>query len=41
MSTLTLKQKKILDYLQAYSQKNGYSPSHEEMRKHFKLASVS
>lgn len=38
---LTKKQKKILDYIQAYSQKNGYSPSHEEMRKHFKLASVS
>jgi len=41
MSTLTLKQKKVLDYIQACSQKNGYSPSHEEMRKHFKLASVS
>ncbi len=41
MSTLTLKQKKVLDYIQSYSQKNGYSPSHEEMRKHFKLASVS
>ena len=41
MSTLTLKQKKVLDFIQSYSQKNGYSPSHEEMRKHFKLASVS
>ncbi len=41
MPTLTLKQKNILDYIQAYSQKNGYSPSHEEIRKHFKLASVS
>ncbi len=41
MSTLTLKQKKIFDYIQAYFQKNGYSPSHEEMRKHFKLSSVS
>jgi len=38
---LTKKQKKIFDYIQAYVQKNGYSPSHEEMRKHFKLSSVS
>lgn len=38
---LTKKQKKIFDYIQAYSQKYNYSPSHEEMRKHFKLASVS
>ena len=38
---LTKKQKKIFDYIQKYSQKNNYSPSHEEMRKHFKLASVS
>ncbi len=38
---LTKKQKKILDYIQSYFQKNGYSPSHEETRKHFKLSSVS
>ncbi|MBI4359884.1 MAG: hypothetical protein HY564_02215, partial [Candidatus Jacksonbacteria bacterium] len=38
---LTKKQKKILDYIHAYNQKNGYSPSHEEIRKHFKLSSVS
>ncbi|MCL5010636.1 MAG: transcriptional repressor LexA [Patescibacteria group bacterium] len=38
---LTPKQKKILDYIQAYFQKNGYSPSHEEMKKHFRLSSVS
>lgn len=31
----------MLDYIQACQQKNGYSPSHEEIRKHFKLASVS
>lgn len=40
-SMLTLKQKRIFDYIQAYFQKNGYSPLHEEMRKHFKLSSVS
>ncbi len=38
---LTKKQKKIFDYIQTYFQRNGYSPSHEEMRKHFKLSSVS
>ncbi len=38
---LTKKQKKIFDYIQNYFQKNDYSPSHEELRKHFKLASVS
>ncbi len=41
MPTLTLKQKKFLDYIQAYSQKRGFCPSHEEIRQHFKLASVS
>ncbi|MBI4709178.1 MAG: transcriptional repressor LexA [Candidatus Portnoybacteria bacterium] len=38
---LTKKQKNILDYIQGCHQKNGYSPSHEEIRKHFKLSSVS
>ncbi len=38
---LTLKQKKVLDFIESYTKKHGYSPSHEEMRKHFKLASVS
>ncbi|KKW11591.1 MAG: methylase N-4/N-6 domain protein [Parcubacteria group bacterium GW2011_GWA2_49_9] len=38
---LTKKQKKVLDYIQVYSQKHGFAPSHEEMRKHLKLASVS
>jgi len=41
MSTLTAKQKRILDFIQGFSQKHGYSPSHEEIRRHFKLASVS
>src|SRR3989344_7711515 len=38
---LTKKQKKILEYIRKYSQKQGFAPSHNEMRKHFKLASVS
>ncbi len=38
---LTKKQKKVLDYIQEYSEKNGFSPSHDEIRKHFKLSSVS
>src|SRR3989338_1173597 len=41
MPTLTKKQKRVLDYLQSYSQKHGFSPSHDEIRKHLKLASVS
>ncbi len=38
---LTKKQKLVLDYIKGYQKKNGYSPSFEEIRKHFKLASVS
>lgn len=38
---LTKKQKKVLEYIESYSKKHGYSPSHDEMRKHLKLASVS
>lgn len=38
---LTKKQKKFLDYIQEYFQKKGLSPSHDEIRKHLKLASVS
>ena len=38
---LTEKQKNILDYIQAYNLKKGFSPSHEEMRKHLKRSSVS
>lgn len=38
---LTKKQKKVLDYIQEYTQKKGFSPSHEEIRKHLKLSSVS
>jgi len=38
---LTKKQKEVLDYVKSCSEKNGYAPSLEEIRKHFKLASVS
>ena len=38
---LTKKQKRFLDYIQDYTQKKGISPSHDEIRKHLKLASVS
>jgi len=38
---LTKRQKEILDFIKNYSQKKGYSPSLEEIRKRLKLASVS
>ena len=38
---LTKKQKKVLDYTQKYSQKKGFNPSYDEIRKHLKLSSVS
>ena len=38
---LTKKQKKVLDFIESYNQKHGLAPSHEEMRKHLKLSSVS
>lgn len=38
---LTKKQKNVLDYIQEYFQKNGFSPSYNEIRKRFKLSSVS
>jgi site-specific DNA-methyltransferase (adenine-specific) len=38
---LTKKQKKVLDYIESYAQKHGFSPSHDEIRKHLKLSSVS
>lgn len=38
---LTKKQKKILDYIQEYTQKKGFCPSHDEIRKYLKLSSVS
>lgn len=41
MSTLTKKQKQILDYIKSYISKKGLSPTIEEIRKHFKLSAVS
>jgi site-specific DNA-methyltransferase (adenine-specific) len=38
---ITKKQKKVLDYITTYRKRRGYSPVLEEIRKHFKLASVS
>ena len=38
---LTKRQKEVLDFVGSYSQKKGYAPSFEEIRKQLKLASVS
>ncbi len=41
MATLTKRQKQILDYTKAYISKKGFSPTFEEIRKHFKLSALS
>ena len=38
---LTKRQKQVFDFITSYRKKRGYSPSLEDIRKHFKLASVS
>jgi len=38
---VTKKQKEVFDFIKTYSKNNGYAPSLEEIRKNFKLASVS
>ena len=38
---LTKRQKQILDYITKYIKENDYAPSLEEMKKYFKLSSVS
>lgn len=38
---LTRRQKEVIDFVASYSQKKGYAPSFEEIRKRLKLASVS
>lgn len=38
---LTKKQKQVLDFIESYQDKKGYSPSLEEIKNHFKLSSVS
>ena len=38
---LTKKQKRVLDFVEKYKNKNDYAPSLEEIKKHLKLSSVS
>jgi len=38
---LTYKQKRVLDYIEDYAERYGYSPSLDEIREKFNLASVS
>lgn len=38
---ITKRQKEVLDYLESYQNKRGYAPTLEDIRKHFKFASVS
>ncbi len=38
---VTKKQKRIYDFVTKYTGKNGYSPTHEEIKKRFKLRAVS
>src|SRR3989338_6646262 len=41
MPTLTKKQKAIYDYIKIYTEKNGYAPTFEEIKKRFKLKALS
>ena len=41
MATLTKRQKQIYDYTKSYINRNGFSPTLEEIRKHFRLSSLS
>jgi DNA modification methylase len=38
---LTKRQKQILDYIKKYIEKNDYAPTLEEIRRHFRLSSIS
>ncbi len=38
---LTKNQKEVLDFVKSFTDKHGYAPSLDEVRKHFSLASVS
>jgi site-specific DNA-methyltransferase (adenine-specific) len=38
---LTKRQKQILDYIKEYIKKNDYAPTLEEIKKHFRLSSIS
>ncbi len=39
--SLTRRQREILDYIEEYNSKHGYSPSLEEIKRHFKLKAIS
>lgn len=41
MATLTKRQKQIYDYTKSYIDKKGFSPTLEEIKKHFRLSSLS
>lgn len=41
VNMLTKKQKEVLDYVRSYIEKYGFAPSLEDIRKHFKLVSIS
>ena len=41
VNTITPKQKKVLDFITSFVEKNEYAPSLEEIAKHFKLKSAS
>ncbi len=38
---LTKRQKQILDFISGFSKKHNFAPSHEEIKKHFRLRAVS
>jgi len=41
MSTITKRQKQIYDYIKGYIERKGFSPTFEEIKKHFKLSALS
>lgn len=41
MATLTKRQKQVYDYTKSYINRNGFSPTLEEIKKHFRLSSIS
>ncbi|BCX16109.1 MAG: hypothetical protein KatS3mg098_338 [Candidatus Parcubacteria bacterium] len=38
---ITKRQKQVLDFIKSFKEKRGYAPSIEEIKKHFRLSSVS
>lgn len=41
MSPITKRQKQIYDYIKGYIERKGFSPTFEEIKKHFKLSALS